>query len=543
MTGRLQDLLTNQAARQPERRAVVFNGVSTSYGALYKSSNRLARALRESGCRRGDRIALLLPKSPEALTAMFAALSADCMYVPLDCSSPPSRLSRLVEICEARCVLAARSTANILSEMSLPAGTRVGWMDESLPDNSMPDNSMPHRAIASSFCWRDVQACSPAPVDSVNSEQDPAHILFTSGSTGTPKGVVITHSNVTCFVNWALEYFDLRADDRISGHPPLHFDLSTFDIFGTIAAGAEIHLLPQELSVLPHRLANFIRDSGLTQWFSVPSILHHMAKFDVVQQDDFPALKRLLWCGEKFPTPARLYWMKRQPRVSVTNMYGPTEATIASSFYRVPACPKEETEEIPIGEPCGGERLLVLDDQLRACPAETVGDLYIGGAGLSPGYWRDTEKTAQVFLDTAHGRIYRTGDLARIGCDGNIYLVGRADMQIKSRGYRIELGEIEAAMHALPGIRDAAVVAVDTGGFEGLAICCAYVSENQQISPLALKKQLAQSLPHYMIPTQWMTLDRMPLNGNGKTARPRLKQMFLEQYAASTAAAAPGENA
>ncbi len=532
---RLQDYLSRQAEIRGDRCAIVFKEAQTTYASLHESSNRLARSLKEAGCRRGDRVALLLPKSPEALIAMFASLKADCVYVPLDCSSPAPRLARLIEICDARCVLACQSTANLLSEIlesGLAIRPRIGWMDSGFPISA---------DVA--FSWRDVASQSGGDVDSEGNSEDPAHILFTSGSTGTPKGVLITHANVRAFVDWAVRYFDIQPGDRISGHPPLHFDLSTFDIYGTIAAGAEIHLLPQDLSLLPHRLAHFIRASELTQWFSVPSILHHMANFDVVRQDDFPALKRLLWCGEKFPTPALMYWMRRLPHVSFTNLYGPTEATIASSYYRVPACPTEETAEIPIGTACEGESLHVLDSNLMPCPAGLIGDLYIGGVGLSPGYWRDEQKTAEVFLDSPWGRIYRTGDLAKTGSDGLIYLLGRSDSQIKSRGYRIELGEIEAAIHALPEIQDAAVVAIDTGGFEGLAICCAFVSGDASVSPLLLKKQLARTLPQYMIPTQWMSLDRLPLNGNGKTARPRLKQMFLDQQAASNAAAVPGVRA
>jgi amino acid adenylation domain-containing protein len=534
MTRRLQNYLDAQVDRRPEKTAIVFNDRVLSYLELHESSNRVARALKDSGCDPGDRVALLVPKSPEALIAMFGVLKADCIYVPLDCSSPASRLLKIVEICESRCILAVASTAHILTEMiaaGIPTDTRIGWLDDGMAMDG-----------GTAFAWPEVQCQSAAHIDSSNST-DAAHILFTSGSTGTPKGVVITHANVIPFVDWAIRYFDIQPEDRISGHPPLHFDLSTFDIYGTIAAGAQIHLLAQELSVLPHRLARFIRDSALTQWFSVPSILHHMAKFDVVQQDDFPSLKRLLWCGEKFPTPALMYWMQRLTKVSFTNLYGPTEATIASSFYRVPACPKDETAEIPIGHPCEGEQLLVLDPDLTPCAPEIVGDLYIAGTGLSPGYWRDPEKTVQAFISSNFGRIYRTGDLARVGRDEMIYLVGRADTQIKSRGYRIELGEIEAAIHAIAGIQDAAIVAIDTGGFEGLAICCAYVSRSSELSPLAMKKQLVRSLPQYMIPVHWMVLDHMPLNGNGKTARPRLKQMFLEQYAASHAAAAPGVQA
>ena len=152
-----------------------------------------------------------------------------------------------------------------------------------------------------------------------------------------PKGVVITHANVIHFVRWAALYFKMSSEDRVSGHPPLHFDLSTFDIYGTMAAGAQIHLMAPETSLLPHKLADFMREKELTQWFSVPWVLQQMAKFDVVRQNDFPALKRLLWCGEKFPTPALIYWMKRLPHVTFDNLYGPTEATIASSYYKCEA--------------------------------------------------------------------------------------------------------------------------------------------------------------------------------------------------------------
>jgi acyl-coenzyme A synthetase/AMP-(fatty) acid ligase len=178
---------------------------------------------------------------------------------------------------------------------------------------------------------------------------------------------------------------------------------------------------------------------------------------------------------------------------------------------------------------------MVLDEQLQPAAQGQIGDLYIGGVGLSPGYWRDPQKTSEVFLpDPASpdhsSRIYKTGDLARIASDGSIYLVGRSDSQVKSRGYRIELGEIEAAVHAVPGVREAAVVAIDAGGFEGTTICCAYVpAPSSTLSPLSLKKHLSEVLPHYMLPARWLVLDRMPQNGNGKTDRPWLKEQFRHE--------------
>jgi acyl-coenzyme A synthetase/AMP-(fatty) acid ligase len=199
----------------------------------------------------------------------------------------------------------------------------------------------------------------------------------------------------------------------------------------------------------------------------------------------------------------------------------------------VPALPENETVPIPIGTPCAGEELLVLDADLKPAPAGEIGDLYIAGAGLSPGYWRDEEKTGEAFLEDPRpgrrgGRIYRTGDLATVGDDGLVEFLGRADSQIKHRGYRIELGEIETALNALEGVGECAVVAVETGGFEGTAICCAYApaSASPGFDSAQLRSWLARLLPAYMLPSRWLTLERLHKNVNGKIDRRRLRELF-----------------
>jgi acyl-coenzyme A synthetase/AMP-(fatty) acid ligase len=214
--------------------------------------------------------------------------------------------------------------------------------------------------------------------------------------------------------------------------------------------------------------------------------------------------------------------------VQFTNLYGPTEATIASSYYTVPAIPKAE-DSIPIGRACAGESLLVLDESLQRIPPDTLGNLYIAGVGLSPGYWNDERKTDEAFLQGPDGlgRIYKTGDLAKVGPDGLIYFAGRADNQIKSRGYRIELGEIEAALNRIEDLKESAVVAIPSSDFEGSLICCAFVPvEAARVTIIALREALRLALPHYMIPGRWLSLDRLPKNTNGKIDRPVLKELF-----------------
>jgi amino acid adenylation domain-containing protein len=542
MTSLLQQWVTEQAERRPDAAAVVTRDERLTYAQLEASSNQLARTLKAAGCQRGDRVCLLLPKSPLAIVSLVGTLKADCMYVPLDPASPTPRALKIVDAADPRVILAEARTASLLrgllSDARLRRSVSVGWLEG-------------ERAVgepfAPAFSLEEVVGASSDPLDYRNGSDDPAHILFTSGSTGTPKGVVIAHRNVIHFVEWAKQHFQLGPSDRHSSHPPLHFDLSTFDVFGTFASGAQLHLVPPEINLLPTALAEFIRVSELTQWFSVPSLLSYMAKFDVVQVNDFPTLRRLLWCGEVFPTPALRYWMARLPHVTFTNLYGPTETTIASSYYTVPSCPPDDGAAIPIGTACDGEELLVLDDAHRSVAPGEVGNLYIRGVGLSPGYWRDPEKTRAAFLPNPFSsdpadRIYRTGDLAKVGDDGLVYFLGRADSQIKSRGYRIELGEIEAALSAVSLLQESAIVAIPTDGFEGTAICCAYVPQAgapAPVTPAELRKELARVLPAPMLPSRWMAFDRLPRNANGKVDRRALQEAFADRDA-GVAATKPG---
>jgi amino acid adenylation domain-containing protein len=493
----LQDYAARAADERPEATALVMGEERLSYEGLEREGNRMARLLAQRGCEPGDRVGLLVPKRPAAIVAMHAVLKAGCAYVPLDTDSPAPRLERIVESAEPRLILTTRETAELMPGPAICLDDRA---------------------------WRSLD---DAPLERRGSPEDMAHILFTSGSTGVPKGVVINHANVTAFIEWARSEFGIRSTDRTSGHPPLHFDLSTFDIYGSFAAGAELHLVPPRASLDPRGLAELIRSAELTQWFSVPSVLTYMAKFDAVAQDDFPSLERLLWCGEVLPTPVLRHWMRRLPHVRFTNLYGPTEATIASSHYTIPEIPPDQTDPVPIGAPCEGEELLVLDEQGRETPPGEVGALHIAGVGLSPGYWRDEEKTGEAFTERDGRRVYETGDLARIDEQGLVHFLGRLDSQIKSRGYRIELGEVEAALNSVGGVRECAVVGMDTGGFEGTAICAAWAPlEGAELDATALRSELRRMLPAYMLPVRWLELDPLPKNQNGKIDRRALREQF-----------------
>jgi amino acid adenylation domain-containing protein len=531
----LQSWVTQQADVRPDDVAIVSGADKLTYGQLEVTSNQLAHLLQNAGCQNGDRVCILMPKSAEAIVSMIGILKAGCLHVPIDVATPAARIRHIFDSCENRVIVAGGRVAPLLDELmadeTLRSRTTIIWLENlggSSDATAAAEPAAKNFKIASST--RDLKLAPSTPLPQQRAASGGSHILFTSGSTGVPKGVVITHDNVSTFVGWALKHYGIDHTDRFSGHTPFHFDLSTFDIFGSITAGAQLHLVPSETVLLPPKLAEFIRTSKLTQWFSVPSVLNYIAKFNSVQQNDFPDLRRVLWCGEVLPTPALIYWMERLPKVHFSNLYGPTEATIASSYYDVTTCPTDPKSQIPIGTPCDGEDLLVLNDKLAPVPDREIGDLYITGVGLSPGYWRDPAKTAAAFLQDPHDptrRLYRTGDLAYRDEQGLVYFVGRADTQIKVRGYRIELGEIETALNSMSKLQECAVVAIPTDNFGGYMICAAYVVRAGEQATLGeLRDHLKKLVPNYMMPARWTAYEALPKNANGKIDRPRLKEAF-----------------
>jgi amino acid adenylation domain-containing protein len=498
-----------------------MNGERLTYAELARLSGRLAARLVDAGVEPGDRVGILLTKRPIAVVAMHAVLEAGGVYVALDPDSPALRLARIVGSAAPRLLLSAPAAGDRLDGIDQLLGLPPVWSLEAEP--------IAAERVQSELAREEWDAAADPPGVRVD-PGEPAHLIFTSGSTGEPKGVVITHRSVAAAVAWGLRQFGTQPADRVSCHAPLHFDQSTADVFATLAAGAELHLVPPTLNLDPRALASLIRDRELTQWCSVPSALTYMARFDAVGEGDFPALRRVLWGGEALPTPVLAHWMRRLPHVSFTNLYGPTETTVTSSFYTVPGVPDDETAPLSIGTACDGEELLILDRDLRPVADGEVGEIYVAGVGVSPGYWRDEQKTRAAFLPDPRtpdgsGRVYRTGDLARVGADGLPYFLGRTDSQVKSRGYRIELGEVESALAGVTGVEEGAVVGVEVGGFEGTAICAAYVAD-AELDPVALRKALGAVVPSYMVPARWLALEALPKNLNGKVDRLALRERF-----------------
>jgi amino acid adenylation domain-containing protein len=515
----LQHLLRESAGRRPEAVAVSFEDRALTYRELESAANGLARALREQGVERGDRVAIYMNKSIGSLVATHGIMKAGGVYVPLDPNAPPQRLAYILGNCEVRCVVAAAAKAPSLAKI-MGEGAKldaVVWVDEGKGSLELAGlRCVPASHVAS--------LASPEAPDCASIESDLAYILYTSGSTGTPKGVMISHANALAFVNWAAGQFAISAADRLSSHAPLHFDLSIFDLYAATKAGASVALVPDGTSTFPVRLAEWIVKNEISVWYSVPSILTLLLLKGGIERADLSRLRLVLFAGEVFPTKYLRELLRALPRAAFANLYGPTETNVVT-WYEVPPLDDAGDEPIPIGRPCANSDVFLVDDAGRLVDeAGTPGELYARGPTIAQGYWGDPEKTARGFVTNPFQphyaeRVYRTGDIVTRGPDGELRLLGRRDRMVKSRGYRIELDEIETALYAHPEVKEAAVVAVP----DELAgnVIRAFVAP-VTVAIAVLREHCLARLPRYMVPESFELRDELPKTSTGKIDRPTL---------------------
>lgn len=363
-------------------------------------------------------------------------------------------------------------------------------------------------------------------------ETDLAYILYTSGSTGRPKGVMLSHQNALTFVEWCAETFHVTSEDKLSNHAPLHFDLSVFDVYNTIEAGATVYLVTEDIALFPTTLANFIESKGITVWYSVPSALVLLLLHANLQREKLARLRTILFAGEVFPMKYLRQLVELLPGVDFYNLYGPTETNVCT-YYKVEPSRLDSMDKLPIGIACENTEVFAVNDQDQIVTAVgETGELYVRGPAVTYGYWADSEKTAKMvvpnrFQKNFQENMYRTGDLVSLAEDGNYYFLGRRDSMIKSRGYRIELGEIESALLSHPGVKEAAAIAIpdDIVGNRIKAVVSTH--ESQTLKPAELQSHCAVKIPKYMIPEIIDFMDDLPKTSTGKIDRVRLAQAAL----------------
>ncbi|RZI26252.1 non-ribosomal peptide synthetase [Pseudomonas orientalis] len=480
----LHGLLEAQVERSPQAIAVKAGDRQLTYQQLNERANRLAHHLRECGVQPDTRVGICLERGLEMVIGLFAILKAGGGYVPLDPGYPQERLAYMLH----------DSTPVVV----LTQGAHREWL------GTVPVIDLDHDT------WQHQPAGNPQ-VPGLTARHT-AYVIYTSGSTGQPKGVINEHAGVVNRLLWMQDAHSLKAQDAVLQKTPFSFDVSVWEFFWPLMTGARLVMARPGGHKEPAYLCDVIESERITTLHFVPSMLDvFLAHGDVGQA---AGLVRVMCSGEALPGSLVRRFKQQLPGIGLYNLYGPTEAAVDVTAWNCAS--SDVPDNTPIGKPIANTRMYVLDEQLQPVPLGVVGELFIGGVQVARGYLNRAQLTAERFLKDpfSEGRMYRTGDLGRYLPDGNLEYLGRNDDQVKIRGLRIELGEIQARLLEHPAVKDAVVVARED------RLVAYYTGAATAIE--ALRSQLLQHLPDFMVPALFVHLEAMPLSPNGKLDRKAL---------------------
>lgn len=481
------DLFEEQVNRTPDHVALVFDGREMTYKALHEASDKLAFLLREEGVAKDNVVGLLMDRGMDLVVGMLAILKSGGAYLPLDIDYPEERISYLLENSKA-CLLL--STQSIVDSSDFPVKTICF---EAI--NDMGDG-IPLRA----------NTVDPS---------DLCYIIYTSGTTGAPKGVMVEHRNIVrLFVNDEC-LFDFDSDDVWTMFHNHTFDFSVWEMYGALLFGGKLVIIPKMIARDPALYLDILKEQKVTVLNQTPSAFYNLIEAEQSQEPAALQLRYIIFGGEAL-SPSKLSgWQLRHPEVKLINMFGITETTVHVTYKEI--TDHEISNNIgSIGGPIPTLSVYLLNDKQQPIPKGTIGEVYVGGAGVTRGYLNNEPLTREKFVPNPFKegeRLYKSGDLARWLPNGELEYLGRSDHQVKIRGYRIELGEIEHQLLSHDLIKDTVVIPQKA---EGEQYLLGYYVSEEQLEPSVLRGYLLQKLPNYMVPSYFIHLDKIPLNINGK---------------------------
>ncbi|HEX8145820.1 MAG TPA: amino acid adenylation domain-containing protein, partial [Pyrinomonadaceae bacterium] len=495
----IQQLFEEQAARTPDAVAVVFGERHLTYRELDRRADLLARHLRRLGVGPEDTVGVCAERGPEMVVGLVAILKAGGAYLPLDPQYPQERLSFMFEDARPKALLTTRRLRDLLPAHQLPSVC----LDEELPEVS-----------------GDARERLGVPAD----PEGLAYVVYTSGSTGRPKGVMVSHRNVVRLVR-GTNYVALGAEDRVAQVSNESFDAFTFEVWGALLNGAQLVMLERDVALSPALLGKALAEQGVTTMFLTTSLFNQIAQ---TRPDALRGLRYVLFGGEAADAAAVRGLLEAGKPENLINAYGPTENTTFSTWKAVSSLAADATN-VPIGRPITNSEAYVLGEAMEPVPVGVRGELYLGGDGLARGYLRRSALTAERFVphpfsSEPGARLYRTGDIARYLPGGEIEFLGRLDDQVKIRGFRVELGEVEAALSSHPAVRECLVLLTEGAAHERRLVAYLVAAGAPAPSVTELRAYLEERLPHYMVPSLFVTLPEMPLTPNGKLDRKALPE-------------------
>jgi amino acid adenylation domain-containing protein len=514
-------MIHSAAERFPDRLAISSTTSSCSFAQLEARSNALANSLIRRSAAPGSIIAILTNDISLSILAILGTLKAGCVFVPLDAAMPVRRLTSTLGDLDPQWCLTDDYFLPLFSGIAAEAGLspRTVSLTGALPSPTADSSQAPSDPLADGGVD---DSYDPSPPVLAHDPDQLAYVYFTSGSTGKPKGIAGRLKGIDHFIRWQIETFGLDETERVSQLLPLSFDGSLRDIFVPLAVGGCICVPPSREVILDAtQLVKWLDAEEVTLVHCVPSLFRSMLNADL-RPEELRSLRRIMMAGEAVLAADVAKWMEVYgERVELVNLYGTSETTMAKFFYRITAqdC-KRQT--IPIGQPIGGARAVVLDERGRVCPVGAVGEIYIRTSYRSLGYYKEAEMTKAVFVqnpfsDDPDDIVHRTGDLGRILEDGNYEYLGRKDQQVKVRGVRVELGEVENVLREHERVRDVAVVDREDGS--GNKYLCAYVVVEGSVGDEELREYAQGMLTEYMVPSAFIEMEKLPRTLSGKVDR------------------------